>query len=158
MYAVFDPLNPEQDYASIDVFLADWDRRQHDEAGRSYVYAFRDATGSVFYVGKGQGTRAHDVDTHRHGRLGYYIAKFLGEIYTVEILRNRLSPDDAEFLEAQLIDIFGRQLVNWAGNVGSVLTREVVTQMRDVRPTIQAQRAGARAAAAEDRLEDAVSM
>jgi hypothetical protein len=158
VYAVFEPFNPPPDCTSIDRFLSDWDQRQHDEAGRAYVYAFRDAAGSVFYIGKGQGNRAHDTDRHRHGRLGYYVAEFLGGTYTVDILRNRLSFDDAEVLEAQLIEIFGGQLVNWNGNLGNVLTSDVITQMRDVRSMMQALRVSARAEAAADRLETAVSI
>jgi hypothetical protein len=84
MFAVFDPFDPAPNCEFIDAFLADWDRRQHTGAagGSSYVYAFRDAAGSAFYIGKGQGNRAYEVDTHRHGRLGYYIAKFLGGTWT----------------------------------------------------------------------------
>jgi len=44
MYAVFDPFNPPLDCTSIDAFLADWDREQHQEVERWYVYAFRDAS------------------------------------------------------------------------------------------------------------------
>jgi hypothetical protein len=50
--------------------------------------------------------------------------------YTVEILRGGLSPDDAEDLEAHLIEVFGRQLVNWAGNLGTMLTADAVARMR----------------------------
>jgi hypothetical protein len=73
----------------------------------------------------------------------------------VDILRNGLSPDDAEFLEAQLIEIFGGQLVNWAGNLGTTLTADAVAQMRE---SAGGMRARARAAAGEDRLEEAVSI
>ena len=130
LIAIFDAFNPPPDGTSIDAFLVDWDRQQRAEAGSSYVYAFRDAADSVVYIGKGKGSRAHDVDTHRHGRLGYYIAEFLNGTYTVDILRNGLCPDDAESLEAQLIEVFGAQLVNWAGNLGTMLTAEAVEQMR----------------------------
>ncbi len=161
IFGIFDPLDPldaETDYASIEEFLAVWDRQQHDDAGPFYVYAFRDAAGSAFYIGKGQGTRAHDAEGHRHGRLGYYVAKFLSGTYTVAILRDKLSPDDAESLEARLIQMFGPQLVNWAGNFGSVLTKDVVTQLQELRPTLQAERTRARAAAAGNRLEEAIAI
>jgi hypothetical protein len=79
----------------------------------------------------------------------------LGGTYTVDILRNGLSPDDAEFLEAQLIEIFGRQLANWAGNLGTMLTADAVAQMRE---SAGGMRARARAAAAGDRLEETVSI
>lgn len=135
--------------------MADWDRRQRTETGTSYVYAFRDAAGSAFYIGKGLGNRAHDVDGHRHGRLGYYVAEFLGGTYTVHILRNGLSPDDAEDLESMLIEAFGSQLVNWAGNLGTMLTAESVAQMRE---GAEGLRARARAAATGQRLEEAVAL
>jgi len=150
--AIFDPLDP-QHYASIDALLGDWDRQQH-ETGRSYVYAFRDAAGAVFYIGKGQGTRAHDADQHRHGRLGYYVAEFLGGTYSVDILRSGLSNDAAELLEAQLIECFGLQLVNWAGNLGSVLSANV-TEMRE---TAEALRKSARVAAVGGGLEEAIAI
>jgi len=153
--AVLAPFDPAPNWSSIDAFLADWDRRQRTETGSSYVYAFRDASGSVFYIGKGHGNRAHDVDAHRHGRLGYYVAEFLRGTYTVHILRNGLSPDDAEVLESQLIEVFGRQLANWVGNLGTMLTSESVAQMRK---GAEGLRARARVAAAGDRLEEAVSL
>ena len=106
--AVFDPFGPTPNTESMDAFLADWDRQRDEIArldpglrtatGSSYVYAFHDATGSIFYIGKGYGNRAHDLDCHRHGRLGYYVAEFLGGTYTANILRDGLSPDDAEDL------------------------------------------------------------
>jgi hypothetical protein len=155
LYAIFDPLNPEPTYGSIDTLLAQWDNEPRHEAGPSYVYAFRDASGSVFYVGKGRGSRAHDADEHRHGRLGYYVAEFLNHTYNVEILRSGLSNDDAELLESLLISHFGRQLVNWAGNVGA--TTQTVT-VAEARETAQALRVRAQAAASERRLNDAVSI
>jgi hypothetical protein len=153
MFGVFDPFNPPPDCTPVDALLADWDRQHHQETGRWYVYAFRDAAGSVFYIGKGQGNRAHDADRHRHGRLGYYIASCLGGSYTVEVLRNGLSPDDADFLESQLIEVFGQQLVNLESNSGAVLG--CVISMGE---TANGLRARARAAAAGGRLEEAVAL
>jgi hypothetical protein len=155
MFAVFDPFDQAPQCASIGEFLVHWDRQTHSDAGSAYVYAFLDGAHSIFYIGKGQGNRAHDADAHRHGRLGYYVAKFLGGSYAVDILRSGLSRDDAELLEAQLIEVFGRQLVNWAGNLGPMLTAEAVAQMRE---NVDALRKRARAAAAEGRLEEAVSV
>ena len=65
-------------------------------------------------MGKGIAHRAQDADAHRHGRLGYCIANFLGGTYSVEVLRSGLTNDDAEALEAWLIAGLGAQLVNWA--------------------------------------------
>lgn len=154
-FTVFATPEPEREYASVEEFLADWDRRPQGGAGPSYVYAFRDANGSVFYIGKGQGGRAREAEKHRHGRLGYYVATFLGGTYTVEILRHGLSDDAAEWLETELIETFGRQLVNWKDNLGRVVTAEAVDRMRT---TVAEFRQRARAAADGDRLEEAVSV
>jgi hypothetical protein len=155
VYAVFDPLNPHGKYASIESLLADWDSQGHVENGAWYVYAFVDEAGSVFYIGKGTGTRAHDADGHRHGRLGYYVSEFWKDQYTVRILKSGLSNDDAELLEAMLFESFGDQLVNWAGNVGAMARTVTVAQARD---TAKGFRTRARAAAAEGRLDEAESI
>ena len=152
--AVFDPFGPAPNSTSIDAFLADWDRLPRTEAGSSYVYALRDAAGSVFYIGKGLGNRAHDVEGHRHGRLGYYLAEFLSGTYTVDLLRTGLSPDDAELLESQLIETFGPQLVNWEGNLGTIFTEASVAQLHEGAEGLRARAC----AAAEHRLEEAVSL
>jgi hypothetical protein len=154
LIAAFDPLNPAFD--SIESLLADWDRRPRDGAGRWYVYAFRDAGGSPFYVGKGYGSRAHDAEGHRHGRLGYYVAEFLNQQYSVELLRSGLSNDDAELLEALLISGFGYQLVNWAGNLGR--PPAIVPPLAQVREKATGDRKRARAAASEHRLDEAIAI
>ena len=91
-----------------------------------------DEAGTVFYIGKGTGTRAHDAEGHRHGRLGYYVSEFLHGQYTVRILKTGLSNDDAELLEAMLFESFGDQLVNWAGNIGAMARIVTVAQARDM--------------------------
>jgi hypothetical protein len=155
MHAEFSLVPQATQYDSIELLLADWDRQVRVATGHWFIYVFRDAGGSAFYVGKGQGGRATDADGHRHGRLGYYISRWLDGVYTVDILRRDLSNDDAELLEASLINHFGRQFVNWANNLGSMLTAATVTQMR---ARVQALRARARAAASEDRSEDAIAI
>lgn len=110
----------------------------------------------MFYVGKGCGSRAHDVEGHRHGRLGYYIAEFLNQQYGVELLREGLSEDDAELLEAHLIGAFGYQLVNWAGNLGRPTV--TVPPLAQVRQKATGDRNRARAAASEHRLDDAIAI
>lgn len=155
MFGVFDLSDPHPDFASTEDLLTDWDGRRSGDAGQSYVYAFRDAAGSLFYIGKGKGNRAHDANRHRHGRLGYYIAEFLRGTYTVEIIRTGLSPDDAEHLESRLIEYLAGQLVNWNGNLGSMLTYEAVALKRD--PT-NALRLRYRAAADSGQVEDAITI
>jgi hypothetical protein len=154
LIAAFDFLNPTFD--SIEALLADWDRRQRDGAGRWYVYAFRAAGGSVFYVGKGYGSRAHDAEGHRHGRLGYYVAEFLNQQYSVELLRSGLSNNDAELLEALLVGGFGYELVNWAGNLGR--PPATVPPLAQVREKASGDRNRARAAASEHRLDEAIAI
>ena len=116
---------------------------------------FRDATGSVFYIGKGMGTARTTSTLIDMDDLGTYVAEFLGGTYTVHILRTGLSPDDAEALESELIEVFGRQLVNWAGNLGTTLTAESVAQMRKGAEGLWAR---ARAAAGRNRLEESASL
>ncbi len=170
LIALFDPFDGilDRQYATLEEFVAEWDRRGHARGG-GYVYAFRDAAGSAFYVGKGSGDRAYDAERHNHGRLGYYVAKILGGPYTVQILKGELSADDAEELEALLIQKFGRQLVNWAGQwPGDV--DDAVGEAHGVRPSAGslptyaetrecAHALRKRARAAADRgLEEAVSV
>jgi hypothetical protein len=154
LIASFDPLNPTFD--SIESLLLYWDRRARDGAGRWYVYTFRDAVGSVFYVGKGRGSRAQDAEGHRHGRLGYYIAEFLEHRYAVELLREGLTNDDAELLESMLISSFGEQLVNWAGNLGR--PTKTVPPLADIRGKAKENRARARVAASERRFDEAIAI
>ena len=89
--------------------------------GSSHVYASGDAADSAFYIGRGKETARTNLTPIGMDDSPYYIAKFLGGTCTVDILRTGLSPDGAEFLEAQLIEDFGRQLLNWGGNLGTML-------------------------------------
>jgi hypothetical protein len=77
----------------------------------SYVYFHRDANGSIFYVGKGTGRRAWDQQ--RHPVWVKYVTERLHGVYSVEIRRDGLTEDDAEWLEEELIERYGKQLVNW---------------------------------------------
>jgi hypothetical protein len=76
-----------------------------------YVYAHRDSTGAIFYIGKGTGERAWSRD--RHPVWHRYVQDHLSGNYIVDILEEALSETEAEERESALIDRFGTQLVNW---------------------------------------------
>jgi len=60
-----------------------------------------------FYVGKGTGTRAFDLNRNEsHRKIRQRLQKFQKEI-VVEIIKDRLSELDALMLESKIIDIFG---------------------------------------------------
>jgi len=76
-----------------------------------YVYFHRDKTGKIFYVGKGTARRAWSKD--RHPVWFKYVNERLNGNYTVEIFKDKLTEEDAEGIENQLIVEYGEQLVNW---------------------------------------------
>src|SRR5258708_6260603 len=65
--------------------------------GRFYVYVHKDAVGRVFYVGKGTGGRAHSRD--RPPEWEEYVAKKSGGKFTVEMMREGISEEDALVVE-----------------------------------------------------------
>lgn len=79
-----------------------------------YVYAHVDRAQNVFYIGKGTGKRAWSKK--RHGLWTRYVERHLHNDYSIEILQDDLSEEDAEFWEAQWISRYGSQLVNWANS------------------------------------------
>lgn len=82
---------------------------------RSYVYAHIDEAGNIFYVGKGEGRRAWSVD--RHPLWYRYVEKHLGGKYQVRILRDNLSAQEAQDVEAAWIAQCSDRIVNWQ-NIG----------------------------------------
>lgn len=76
-----------------------------------YVYFHRDKSGRIFYVGKGTARRAWSKD--RHPVWLKYVNERLNGDYIVEIFKDRLTEEDAEEVEDQLIAEYGEQLVNW---------------------------------------------
>jgi len=94
----------------------DWPRRSENvnpsHPRRWYVYAHKNREGQVFYVGKGTGDRAWSKD--RHAIWHHYIARHLGNQYSVEILLDNLNEEQALFAESEWIAHLGPQLVNWS--------------------------------------------
>jgi hypothetical protein len=85
---------------------------------RSYVYAHTDSDGSVFYIGKGVGRRAWAKDDkRRHYYWHRYIEINLDGDYSIEILNDNLSNDQAENIEQEWISYYGDKLINWV-NMG----------------------------------------
>ena len=82
---------------------------------RSYVYAHLDDAGKIFYVGKGKRRRAWSID--RHPLWHRYVDKHLGGKYQVRILKDNLSAQEAEEVEAEWIAECSDDLVNWV-NMG----------------------------------------
>lgn len=76
-----------------------------------YVYVHKDQGGKVFYVGKGTGRRAWVKD--RHPLWHKHVEEHLSGVYEVEIVRSGLTEHEAESAEAELMEQYPGQLVNW---------------------------------------------
>jgi hypothetical protein len=81
----------------------------------NYVYAHLDASGKIFYVGKGTGRRAWSAE--RHPLWHRYVRTRLTGQYQVQILQDNLTTEESERVEAAWIDQTSDQIVNWQ-NVG----------------------------------------
>lgn len=79
--------------------------------GRSYVYAHCDEKGAPFYIGKGVARRAWNDS--RHPLWHRYVERHLAGIYSVRILIDDLSPEQAEEIESKWIAQESEALVNW---------------------------------------------
>lgn len=76
-----------------------------------YVYVHKDSAGRPFYVGKGAGDRAWSKD--RDSNWHRYVDGHLHGAYSVEVVKDGLSEEDALRLEDELIEQHGDHLVNW---------------------------------------------
>jgi hypothetical protein len=79
-----------------------------------YVYGHFDDRDRCFYIGKGKDYRYSDKSgRERHPLWHYYVDNYLNGKYTVEILKQDLSEDEALEIESDLILELGQDLVNW---------------------------------------------
>jgi DNA polymerase III subunit epsilon len=77
-----------------------------------YVYGHFDPAGIPFYIGLGKGRRAWEKRRHEYWHR--YVEKHLKGKYTVRIIDDNLSNDEATELEFSLLGQEGARLVNWA--------------------------------------------
>lgn len=110
---------------------------------RTYVYAHMDDGGKIFYVGKGEGKRAWSTD--RHPLWHRYVEEHLGGKYQVRILKDNLSAQQAEEVEAEWIAQCSDSLVNWQ-NMGRATDFQALDRYHRLRSANRAliQRAKAR--------------
>lgn len=78
---------------------------------RSYVYAHAAPGGKYFYIGKGAGDRAWSDS--RHPLWHRYVRTRLNGEFSVLILQDNLSDEEAEELESEWIAQESETLVNW---------------------------------------------
>jgi hypothetical protein len=76
-----------------------------------YVYAHVDASGGVFYIGKGVGQKAWSK--RRRSYWDLYVERHLKGSFAVEILEDSLTEEDVEYVEDRWISYYGPQLINW---------------------------------------------
>jgi hypothetical protein len=82
------------------------------EPSKFYVYGHFNKEGDLFYVGRGIGRRGWDAE-NRHVLWHRYVTRRLGGLYTVRILADGLSDEEAEMLESEAMMDRPDKLVNW---------------------------------------------
>lgn len=83
---------------------------------KHYVYVHKDINGDVFYVGEGRDKRAWSVNT-RHFYWCMYIMTRSNNKIEVEIIKDKLSKEQAEEIEYEYMLSNVEHLVNWV-NMG----------------------------------------
>ncbi len=83
---------------------------QHCKPGKFYVYTHKDKDGTVFYVGKGTGDRARSQERTPEW-IEYLNEKSAGQ-FSVEIVRDGISEEDALELEDAVMKMHGGTIVN----------------------------------------------
>lgn len=80
--------------------------------GKFFVYTHKDKDGTVFYVGKGTGDRAHSRE--RAPEWLEYLDKKSGGKFSVEIVRDGISEEDALEIEDAVMKMHSGTIVNRA--------------------------------------------
>lgn len=83
---------------------------QHCKPGKFYVYTHKDKDGTVFYVGKGTGDRAHCLE--RSTEWIEYLDKRSDGRFSVEIVRDGISEEDALEIEDSVMAMHGGTIIN----------------------------------------------
>lgn len=83
---------------------------QHCKPGKFYVYTHKDRDGTVFYVGKGTGDRARSQE--RPPEWLEYLNEKSGGKFSVEIVRDGISEEDALEIEDAVMKMHGGTIVN----------------------------------------------
>lgn len=78
--------------------------------GKFYVYTHKSKDGTVFYVGKGTGDRAHSRD--RSAEWLEYLHKWSDGAFSIEIVRDGISEEDALEIEDAVMKIHGGTIIN----------------------------------------------
>ena len=129
-------------------------KANQDNPRGNYIYAHVDASGQIFYVGRGAGRRAWSSE--RHPLWHRYVQKHLGGQYKVQILRDNLTDQETEELEAAWIDQCSRHIVNWQ-NFGRKTDFEALNRYHALRDANRALILRAKAVEKMD-LEQAIAM
>lgn len=101
-----------------------------DNPSGNYVYGHYDKNGNLFYVGRGTNRRAWSKN--RHPLWHRYVENHLDGVYSVRIMVDGLTPENAEELEAGLIAEHGDTLVNWI-NFGRETDYDVLDKFHELR-------------------------
>lgn len=83
---------------------------QHCKPGKFYVYIHKDKDDKVFYVGKGTGDRAYSRE--RSSEWLEYLDKVSGGKFSVEIVRDGISEEDALEIEDVVMKMHGDTIIN----------------------------------------------
>lgn len=121
---------------------------------RFYVYGHFDENEVPFYIGKGTRKRAWDTD--RHPLWHRYVSNHLGGKYSVVILQDNLTSEEAEDLENLWVAQESDTLINWA-NYGRQTDFESLDRFHKLRDKNRALAAKAKALEGA-KIEKAISL
>lgn len=106
--------------------------REHgtDKRRVYYVYEHRDPDSHVFYIGKGSSRRSESRD--RHIVWHEHVRRLNGK-YTVHIVREGLTEDEALELEYELMRKYGFDLINWDSPFNRTLNISALDRQNEIR-------------------------